>query len=100
MKAKILRTDAELFIIEQYLDELSEIADVVTTESYAYELLGQAPPPVIPFAEAKKQMTPMGLSFWQDNRRIDNRRIKDDLGVTLTYPDYRAGLSAILADGG
>lgn len=35
MKAKILRTDAELFIIEQYLDELSEIADVVTTESYA-----------------------------------------------------------------
>lgn len=34
MKAKILRTDAELFIIEQYLDELSAVADVVTTESY------------------------------------------------------------------
>ncbi len=33
MKAKILRTDAELHIIEQYLDELSPIADVVTTES-------------------------------------------------------------------
>lgn len=78
-------------------DEAASPADVT---AYAYELLGQAPPPVIPFAEAKKQMTPMGLSFWQDNRRIDNRRIKDDLGVTLTYPDYRAGLSAILADGG
>ena len=34
MKAKILRTDAELHIIEQYLDELSPIADVVTTASY------------------------------------------------------------------
>ena len=78
-------------------DEAASPADVT---AYAYELLGQAAPPVIPFAEAKKQMTPMGLSFWQDNRRIDNRRIKDDLGVTLTYPDYRAGLSAILADGG
>ena len=33
MKAKILRTDAELFIIEQYLDELAAVADVVTTQS-------------------------------------------------------------------
>ena len=33
MKAKILRTDAELFIIEQYLDELEAVADVVTTQS-------------------------------------------------------------------
>ena len=33
MKAKILRTDAELFIIEQYMDELAAVADVVTTQS-------------------------------------------------------------------
>jgi len=33
LKAKILRTDAELFIIEQYLDELAAVADVVTTQS-------------------------------------------------------------------
>ncbi|MDA1090276.1 MAG: hydroxyacid dehydrogenase [Proteobacteria bacterium] len=42
MKAKILRTDAALFIIEQYLDELSEIADVVTTECYAEDDLAEA----------------------------------------------------------
>lgn len=42
MKAKILRTDAELFIIEQYLDDLNEIADVVTTKSYAEDDLTQA----------------------------------------------------------
>ncbi len=42
MKAKILRTDAELFIIEQYLDELSPIADVVTIESYDEDELAEA----------------------------------------------------------
>ncbi len=42
MKAKILRTDAELFIIEQYLDDLSEIADVITTPSYAEDELARA----------------------------------------------------------
>lgn len=42
MKAKILRTDAELYIIEQYLDELSEIADVVTTESHDEDELAGA----------------------------------------------------------
>jgi nucleoside-diphosphate-sugar epimerase len=78
-------------------DEAASPADVI---AFACELLGQVPPPVIPFEEAQKQMSPMGLSFWQDNRRVDNRRIKDDLGATLTYPDYRAGLGAILAEEG
>jgi D-3-phosphoglycerate dehydrogenase / 2-oxoglutarate reductase len=32
VKPRILRTDAELFIIEQYLDELHAIADVATTD--------------------------------------------------------------------
>ena len=31
-KFKILRTDAELFIIEQYLEEISALADVTTTD--------------------------------------------------------------------
>lgn len=34
MKPKILRTDAELQIVEQYLDEISAIAEVVTAETY------------------------------------------------------------------
>ena len=40
----------------------------------------------------------MGLSFWQDNRRIDNARIKEDLGIALLYPNYRDGLRAIKAE--
>ena len=48
---------------------------------------------------AEPDMSPMARSFWSDNRRIDNARIKRDLGVTLMYPDYRYGLAAILAAG-
>ena len=42
-------------------------------------------------------MTPMGLSFWTDNRRVENTRIRKELGVKLKYPDYRSGLQAIFA---
>ena len=75
-------------------DEASSPAEV---NEFAYDLLGLEPPPVIAFEDAAKTMSPMGLSFWQDNRLVDNRRIKEDLGIQLSYPDYRAGLRAILA---
>ena len=49
------------------------------------------------FEQAAKEMSAMAASFWVDNRRVDNTRIKRDLGVRLRYPDYRAGLAAILS---
>jgi hypothetical protein len=52
---------------------------------------------LIPFAEAEKDFSPMALGFWKDNRRVDNRRIKEELGVALQYPTYREGLRAVLA---
>ena len=54
-----------------------------------------APPPEIPFAEAAKTMSPMALSFYRDNKRVDNERMKRELGVTLRYPTYREGLRAL-----
>ncbi len=74
-----------------------EAASPAEVSRFAYELLGMEPPKVILFKNAVKNMSPMGLSFWQDNRLVDNRRIKEELGVKLSYPDYRAGLRAILA---
>jgi nucleoside-diphosphate-sugar epimerase len=74
-------------------DEAAEQADVVAE---ACRLLGVAPPPPVPFEEAIKDMSPMAQSFWQDNRRIDNARIKSELGVEFAYPSYREGLRAIL----
>ena len=77
-------------------DEPAAAADVT---AFAWELLGMDPPPLQPFAEAEKEMSEMALSFWRDNRLVDNRRIKEELGVSLFYPDYRAGLRAILEEG-
>lgn len=64
---------------------------------YACRLLGVEPPPLIPFDQA--EMSPMAASFYADCRRVKNDRIKRQLGVTLSYPDYRAGLEAQLAAG-
>ena len=63
--------------------------------AYAAELLGIAPPPAVPFAEA--ELTPMARSFYGDSRRVANTRIKSELGVRLAYPSYRVGISSLLA---
>jgi len=67
--------------------------------AFASELLGVAPPPEIPFAEAAKSMTPMGLSFYGESKRVRNTKLRQELGVTLRYPTYREGLRA-LSDSG
>ena len=71
-------------------DEPAPPQDVV---AYAAELLGQSPPPLVPFEAA--ELSPMARSFYGDNKRIRNQRIKDELGVTLAYPSYREGLKAL-----
>ncbi|MDQ1901255.1 SDR family oxidoreductase [Paracoccus sp. WLY502] len=63
--------------------------------AHAADLLGLPPPPEVPYDEA--DMTPMARSFYADSKRVSNRRIKEELGVRLRYPDYRSGLAAILA---
>lgn len=73
-------------------DEPAPPEDVL---SHAAALLGLPPPPEVPFDQA--QMSPMARSFYAESKRVRNDRIKTDLGVTLAYPDYRAGLAAILA---
>ena len=63
--------------------------------AFACALLGVAPPPLVPFDEA--DLSPMARSFYDDNKRVRNDRIKRELGVVLKYPNYRAGLAALLA---
>ncbi len=74
-------------------DEPASAADVV---AHACALLGVAPPPLTPLEDA--DLSPMARSFYADNRRVSNARIKDELGVTLRYPNYRAGLAALRAE--
>ena len=62
---------------------------------FAAQLMGVAPPPEIPFEQAAPTMSPMALSFWQECRRVNNDKLKRELGVSLRYPTYREGLRAL-----
>jgi nucleoside-diphosphate-sugar epimerase len=62
---------------------------------HAAELLGLPIPPAEDFDTA--EMTPMARSFYAESKKVSNKRIKEELGVKLLYPDYRAGLAALLA---
>lgn len=72
-------------------DEPAPPQDVVR---FAAELLGVPPPPEEPFETAA--LSPMARSFYRDNRRVRNARIRSELGVQLAYPTYREGLRALL----
>lgn len=76
-------------------DEPAPPSDVIL---FAAQLLGQAPPPEIFFADAG--LSPMAASFYAENKRVRNTRIKKDLGLTLLYPTYREGLRALAAEQG
>lgn len=62
---------------------------------HAADLLGLPHPPAVRFEEA--DLPPMARSFYEETRRVANRRIQQELGVRLRYPTYREGLAAILA---
>lgn len=70
-------------------------ADPAAVIEHAAALLGVKPPPAVPFEEA--ELSPMAASFYAENKRVRNDRIKRELGVRLRYPDYCAGLAALLA---
>ena len=71
-------------------DEAAPPQDVIVE---AARLLGVEPPPAIPFEQAI--LPPMARSFYDELKRVSNRRIKEELGVRLAYPTYREGLAAL-----
>ena len=71
-------------------DEPAPPQDVV---DYAASLLGMTPPPEQPFETSG--LSEMGRSFYSENKRVSNARIKAVLGVTLAYPTYRESLRAL-----
>jgi nucleoside-diphosphate-sugar epimerase len=70
--------------------------DVIT---HACQLLGREPPPLVSFDDAAPKLSEMARSFYADNKRVRNDRIKRELGVMLRYPTYRIGLETLLAVG-
>ena len=61
----------------------------------AARMLNLPLPEAVDFETA--EMTPMARSFYAESKKVSNRRILAELGITLKYPDYRSGLNALLA---
>ncbi|MDO9372477.1 MAG: SDR family oxidoreductase [Gammaproteobacteria bacterium] len=71
-------------------DEHSTMTDYFNAVADA---LGRARPPQISLAEAQKVLSPGMLSYLNESRRMDNRRMREELGVVLRYPNLAAGLA-------
>ncbi len=61
---------------------------------YACKLLGMESPPLLPFD--KVDLAPIHQSFYKDNKRVRNNKIKNELGIKLKYESYKQGLKACL----
>ncbi len=61
--------------------------------AFACALLGVDVPPLMRFEDA--DLSEMARSFYADNRRVRNDRVKTAHGLRLQYPTYRAGLRSI-----
>ena len=71
----------------------SEPAPPQDVVSFAASLLGIDPPPEENFELA--EMSPMARSFYGENKRVSNKRLREELGVELAYPSYREGIAAL-----
>lgn len=78
-------------------DDQPEQARVLA--NFCAGLLGLPPPPSVQRSEAARTMGESNLAMLQGDKRLSNRRIKEELGVTLRYPTYREGIPASLAPG-
>ncbi|QDX81868.1 NAD(P)-dependent oxidoreductase [Denitratisoma sp. DHT3] len=59
------------------------------------DAFGQPRLPRVSWAEAQARLPAVQLSFMAESRRLDNRRMKRELGLRLAYPTVEAGLAEI-----
>ena len=55
-------------------------------------------PPSIDWEEAERTLSAGMLSYLRESRRMDNRRMLEELGIALQYPTLEAGLAAMEQD--
>ena len=90
-----------LKINDENFKQIINIADNYPTSqieviSHSYKLLGLKMPEPIHFDEAKKLLSPIALSFWEENRRVSNGLLCRDLGYKLIHENYKSGLKNCL----
>ncbi|HEY0487887.1 MAG TPA: SDR family oxidoreductase [Telluria sp.] len=73
-------------------DSRLKMGDYFDTVADAF---GLPRPPRLVRAELQAQVSPMLLSFMSESRRLDNRRVRQELGVRLRYPDVAEAVAAM-----
>lgn len=74
-------------------DEPSPPQDVI---EFAARLMQVEPPPPLDFATA--DLSPMARSFYGENKRISNAKLKA-MGYSFAYPNYRTAFTSMWNDG-
>lgn len=62
--------------------------------AYAAELLGVDAPAEVSIDDA--DLSPMGRSFYEENKRVSNQKAKGLLGWNPAWPDYKIALPKLL----
>jgi nucleoside-diphosphate-sugar epimerase len=62
------------------------------------ELAGLPPPALVALAEASGRIAPGMLAFLVESRLVDNRRMREELGVVPRYQRLEDGIAASLAE--
>tara|TARA_B100001175_G_scaffold57361_1_gene46303 strand:+ start:3646 stop:4500 length:855 start_codon:yes stop_codon:yes gene_type:complete len=93
--AQVLKASIEMpnrGSIYNVCDDMPAAPDEVL--AYAAKLLNYPEPPRINFEEA--ELSPMAKSFYSDNKRVNNHLIKNEFSLTLKFPNFKAGLDALV----
>lgn len=61
-------------------------------------LTGLPPPPLVALADAAGKISPGMLAFLRESRRVDNRRMREELGFEPRYGRLEDGIAASLAE--
>lgn len=83
-------TPGEIFNI---CDDEPEASNIV--EQYAAKLLNMHKPKLIDYEKA--DLSPMAKEFYNANRRVSNKKVKDTLNFELNNKNYKIGLKNILS---
>jgi len=74
-----------------------------TMTDYLYRVAdaaGLPRPPCVPMARADTELSPGMLSFVRESRRLDTRRLREELAIRLRFPTLAEGLAHALGDNG
>jgi nucleoside-diphosphate-sugar epimerase len=65
----------------------------------AADALGLPRPEQLSMSEARGRLSAGMLSYLAESKRLDNRRLREELGVEILYPDLASGLAASVGHG-